>query len=83
MTPDEFLRATWPIAIVQSRYWGGWVAVPQADASAHDGVSPLDDGVWDDDVEAFDWKAANRERIGMGLTIEEAYADLRQRWGVR
>ena len=81
MTPDEFLCATWPIAIVQPRYWRGWVAVPQADA--HDGISPLDDIVWGDDIDALDWRKENLDRIGMGPTPEDAYADLEQKWGVR
>jgi hypothetical protein len=82
MSADEFARATHPIAIVQARYWGCWVAVPKADAALNDGVSPLDEGVWDDDIEAFDWLDKNRDRIGLGDTPEQAHAELKQKWGV-
>ena len=82
MSADEFARATHPIEIVQARYWGFWVAVPEADARYHDGVSPLQDGVWDDDIEAFDWLDKNRDRIGLGDTPEQAYAELKQKSGL-
>lgn len=78
MTPDEreFARQTFPIAIAQGRYHRGWFAIPSASADFNDNVCPMNEGLWDDDIEAFQWVQDNRARVGIGDSPQAAYDDL-------
>lgn len=73
----HFARQTFPIAIAQGRYHTAWFAIPSASLRfSEDGRCPMNEGLWDDDVEAFQWVEDNRARVGIGDTPRAAYDDL-------
>lgn len=62
-----------PVVIAQGRYHAGWFAIPNGWADEN---CDLHDGLWDDDTEAFEWVDANRHRVGIGWTPQDAYEDM-------